>query len=148
MVEVLLDKVDKAITVIETLKKVPEYNVELAVLQSFSCTRIKALEADPRIDDWALELENEPKALGKDNCMKEGLDIQPSPMLNIGMIELPKHFRTLAANPNRSSQLSQTNKGKRTYVGVSNVDKSPLRKQITVLSNNQRKRDSVLGRTR
>ena len=77
MVEVLLDKVDKAITVIETLKKVPEYNVELAVLQAFSCTRIKALEADPRIDDWALGLEDEPTALGKDNCMKEGIDVQP-----------------------------------------------------------------------
>ena len=77
MVEVLLNKVDNAITVIETLKKVPEYNVELAVLQALSCSRIKALEADPRFDDWALEIEDEPKALGKDNCMKEGLDIQP-----------------------------------------------------------------------
>jgi len=69
-------------------------------------------------------------------------------MLNIGMIDV-RHFKTLAANPNRNSQMSHTNRGKRTMVGVSNVDKSPLRRQATVLSNNSRKRDSVLmGRTR
>lgn len=50
--------------------------------------RLKVLEADPRKDDVYLYDEGEPKALGPDNCMREGIETKPLPLLGIDNIEL------------------------------------------------------------
>ena len=111
MVDVLFERVDEALTVIETMKKIPDYQAELAIELSFQCHRIKALSADPRVDDWALGNEEEPKSLTMDNCMTEKIDIQPQPMISIGTIDFKKHFKTLGAgNTRMKSSISQMKK--------------------------------------
>ncbi len=137
IVDVLFEKVDEALTVIETMKKIPDYQAELAIELSFQCHRIKALSADPRVDDWALGNEEEPKSLNMDNCMTEKIDIQPQPMISIGTIDLKKHFKTLGAgNTRMKSSISQMKKeqyaGKSSTITVTSIDKAPLRRGDTL----------------
>lgn len=51
---------------------------------AYSCASMKAFAYDERADDYCLGLEDEPKPLGKDNCMREGIELQPLPIINIG----------------------------------------------------------------
>ncbi len=113
IVDVIFEKVDEELTVIETMKKIPDYQAELAIELSFQCHRIKALSADPRVDDWALGNEEEPQSLPMDNCMAERIDIQPQPMISIGTIDFKKHFKTqLAGNTRMKSSIANMKKEK------------------------------------
>ena len=52
--------VDEAITVIETVKKIPDFNANLSVELAFSCASMKAFTSDPRVDERYLDLDEEP----------------------------------------------------------------------------------------
>ena len=52
--------VDEAITVIETVKKIPDFNANLSVELAFSCASMKAFTSDPRADERYLESDVEP----------------------------------------------------------------------------------------
>ena len=52
--------VDEAITVIETVKKIPDFNANLSVELAFSCASMKVLTCDPRLDDAFLDSDEEP----------------------------------------------------------------------------------------
>ena len=52
--------VDEAITVIETVKKIPDFNANLSVELAFSCASMKAFTSDPRADERYLETDEEP----------------------------------------------------------------------------------------
>ena len=107
--------VDEAITVIETVKKIPDFNANLSVELALSCASLRAITSDPRADELHLECDEEPvsdkhieafhrilfsliyffvdlfqKALGKDNCMSEAIEVQPQPILGLGQIDLAK----------------------------------------------------------
>ena len=47
----LQKKVFETITVIETVKKIPDYNANLAVEQSFSCVWMQSFQHDDKADD-------------------------------------------------------------------------------------------------
>lgn len=52
--------VDEAITVIETVKKIPDFNANLSVELALSCTSMIAFTSDPRADELHLECDEEP----------------------------------------------------------------------------------------
>ena len=56
----LMRKVQECITVSETVKKIPEFNANLAVEMAYSCASMKAFAYDERADDYCLGLEDEP----------------------------------------------------------------------------------------
>ena len=71
----LMDQVDEAMTVIETMKKIPEYNADLTVMMATHTARLKVLISDPRCDDIHLVDKDagEPIPITIDNYMKEGI---------------------------------------------------------------------------
>lgn len=74
----IVDRVDEAMTVIETVKKIPEYNADLTVMMAMRTAKLKVLYSDPRCDDWFLNDSDaiEPKTVQTDNFMREGLDVK------------------------------------------------------------------------
>lgn len=46
-----MDRVYEATTVIETVKKIPEYNANLTVEMAMRTAKLKVLSSDPRADD-------------------------------------------------------------------------------------------------
>ena len=44
----VMDRVDEALTVIETVKKIPEYNADLTVEMAMRTARLKIVLYDPR----------------------------------------------------------------------------------------------------
>ena len=87
----VMDRVDEALTVIETVKKIPEYNADLTVEMAMRTARLKVVLYDPRRDEkYLLEEEKEPMPLGTDNCMREGIETKPQPLLDIDNIDLMK----------------------------------------------------------
>ena len=52
--------VDEAITVMETVKKIPDFNADLSVELAYSCASMKAFTSDPRADERYLEKDEEP----------------------------------------------------------------------------------------
>ena len=50
-VKSLMDKVDEAITVIETVKKIPDYNSNLSVELAMTCASMQGFASDPRLDE-------------------------------------------------------------------------------------------------
>ena len=52
--------VDEAITVIETVKKIPDFNANLSVELAYSCATMKAFMSDPRADERYLVSDEEP----------------------------------------------------------------------------------------
>ena len=96
----VMDRVDEALTVIETVKKIPEYNADLTVEMAMRTARLKVVLYDPRCDDVHIkEEEVEPVPLSTDNCMREGIETKPLPLLDIGNIDLinknPSPLRTM-----------------------------------------------------
>ena len=81
--------VNESLTVIETVKKIPEYNSDLSVMMAMRTSRLKAIRSDPRRDDKYLvwHEDDEPKALISDNCMREGIEMKPSPLLGMDNID-------------------------------------------------------------
>ncbi len=64
--------------IMETVKKIPTYNTNMTVELAFSCAWMKSLMPDPRIDEGdLLEEDVEPTKPSSDNCMREGIDVQP-----------------------------------------------------------------------
>ena len=85
----VMDRVDEALTVIETVKKIPEYNSDLTVEMAMRTARLKVVLYDPKVDDhYIMEEEVEPNPLGTDNCMREGIETKPLPLLDIDNIDL------------------------------------------------------------
>ena len=60
LVGCLWDKIDEAITVIETVKKIPEFNANLSVEYALTCASMRAFTTDPRVDDEYLVNDEEP----------------------------------------------------------------------------------------
>ena len=60
MVDYIVEKVDESITVIETLKKIPEFNANLSVEYALQCAQMRTLSTDPRLDDIYLVRDDEP----------------------------------------------------------------------------------------
>ena len=52
--------VDEAITVIETVKKIPDFNANLSVELAISCAFMRAFTSDPRADEGYLDSDEEP----------------------------------------------------------------------------------------
>ena len=65
MVKYLWNKIDEAITVIETVKKIQEYNANVSVEYALSCASMRTLIYDPRIDDKYLVKDEEPVSISK-----------------------------------------------------------------------------------
>ena len=55
----LWDKIDEAITVIETVKLIPEYNANLSVEYALTCANMRAFTTDLRLDDIYLVKDDE-----------------------------------------------------------------------------------------
>lgn len=51
MAQSIMKQVSEAIVVMETVKKIPDYNACLCVEQAFQCAVMKTLDYDPRTDD-------------------------------------------------------------------------------------------------
>ena len=78
----ILAKLDQAITVIETCKKIPDFNTDLSIAMALRTARLKVLSYDPRVDDVHLASEEvEPTSIGSDSCMREGLNIKYIPVV-------------------------------------------------------------------
>ena len=60
MVDYMIEKYEEGITVIETLKKIPEFNANLSVEYALQCAQMRTLSTDPRIDDIYLARDDEP----------------------------------------------------------------------------------------
>lgn len=56
----LFDQVDEAITVIETVKKIPDFNANLSVELAMSCASMHGFASDQRKDDGYLCEDEEP----------------------------------------------------------------------------------------
>ena len=56
----IMSMVDEAITVIETVKKIPDFNANLSVELAYTCASMKAFTSDPRVDEHYLESDEEP----------------------------------------------------------------------------------------
>ena len=59
-IDSLFSKVDEAITVIETVKKIPDYNADYSVEQAVMTARMKVLTPDYKEDDQFLLQDQEP----------------------------------------------------------------------------------------
>ena len=78
MVEKIVGNVYEQIMVMETVKKIPDYNTNMTVELAFQCAWMKSLMPDPKEDDGVLlEEDDEPKSTIADNCMSENIDVQP-----------------------------------------------------------------------
>lgn len=88
---------------------------------------------DPRIDEGdLLEEDVEPAKPVSDNCMREGIDVQPLPMVNMLCIEnlgsdIKNHFKTLEARSTKS-KLSKTSKKLSNKITSNGKRGSPTRK--------------------
>ena len=60
MVTKLQAKVMEQITVIETVKKIPEFNANMSVEMAFSCVWMNKFRQDNRVDESYLVMEDEP----------------------------------------------------------------------------------------
>ncbi len=56
----LFSQVDEAITVIETVKKIPDFNANLSVELAMSCAGMQNFASDPREDEKYLSEDDEP----------------------------------------------------------------------------------------
>ena len=119
--------------VMETVKKIPAYNTNMTVELAFQCAWMKSLMPDPRIDEGdLLEEDVEPAKPVSDNCMREGIDVQPQPMVNMLCIEnlgsdIKNHFKTLEARSTKS-KLSKTSKKLSNKITGNGKRGSPTRK--------------------
>ena len=86
----IMSRVNQSLTVIETVKKIPEYNADLTVMMALRTSRLKTIYSDPRSDDTYLNSsgDEEPKPLGPDNCMREGIETKPLPLLGMDNIDM------------------------------------------------------------
>ena len=65
IVDCLWDRIGEAITVIETVKKIPEYNANVSVEYALTCANMKVIETDPRLDDCYLVNDEEPVSVNE-----------------------------------------------------------------------------------
>jgi len=94
---------------------------------------MKSLGYDPRTDDVHLCEDEEPKATSTDNCMREGIELQPQPMVNLGNfdIDFSNHSRTLEA---KSIKSKLSNKRKKSHVGPKKRDSTKsMSKTMTMM---------------
>ena len=51
----IITGVEEAITVMETVKKMPDYNVLLTIEMALQTSKLRELYSDPRLDDFLLK---------------------------------------------------------------------------------------------
>jgi len=71
---------------------------------------------DPRFDDEYLALDMEPRALLKDNCMREGIELQPRPLINIQNLDLKGSQRSSDLKSLRSKRLGNSGRRGTTFL--------------------------------
>lgn len=55
----IIERVDEAVTVMETTKIIPDYNANLTVMLAMTTARLKVLTADARVDDQLIAVDDE-----------------------------------------------------------------------------------------
>ena len=60
MVSSVWERIEEAITVKETVKKIPEYNANVSVEYALCCANMRGLTSDPRMDECFIVQDEEP----------------------------------------------------------------------------------------
>ena len=55
----IIERVDEAVTVMETTTIIPDYNANLAVMLAMTTASLKVLTADARVDDQLIAVDDE-----------------------------------------------------------------------------------------